>query len=105
MKRLFGAPRIKIAGLPELATIPFNPLVRVEAALEQIGGRWLVRIPLATGGNELALYTREVSEVKDDTLEVQLPEDLVRNLGLKKGQHLWIHNDGGRFSFEWEPER
>ena len=91
--------------IPDLATMAVAKPVRVEATLEHIAGRWLLRVPLATGGDKLALYTRGTSEIKGEVLEVKLPENLVRNLGLRDGQHLWIHNEGGRFSFEWEPEQ
>ncbi len=78
--------------------------VHVQGPLELADGRWLLRIPLAVGGRELIACTRGISEVRGDILEISVPENLVRNLKLKAGQHLWVNSDGGKFAFEWEPE-
>ena len=104
LKRLRSAPQRKTEALPDLAKIPIDKPVRIDAALEQGDDHWLIRIPLTTGGNDLALYTRGISEIDGDDLVVRVPENLVSNLGLRAGQQLWIHNEGGRFCFEWEPE-
>jgi hypothetical protein len=91
--------------MPDLATAPVHVRIRFEDQIEHIEDRLLLRIPLASGGQELALFARGTSEIKGDVLEIRLPENLVRNLSLKEGQHLWTHNQRGRFSFEWEPDR
>jgi len=77
--------------------------VRVEGPLERIGDHWLLRIPLAVGGAQLAFSARGINEIKGDILEVSVPENMIRDLGLKEGQHLLVHNQDGKFTFEWAP--
>ena len=78
-------------------------VVRIEGPLEKIGERWLMRIPLSVGGDVLSATTSGIGQVKDGILEIELPTQLVQNLKLKEGQHLWIHNASGEFAFEWNP--
>lgn len=83
--------------------MPVEP-VQVEGPLELIGGRWLLRIPLDVGGRQLISLTEGIATIVGETLEIQLPENLVRNLSLKEGQHVWVTSNGAEFSFDWEPE-
>jgi hypothetical protein len=76
--------------------------VRIQGPLELIDGHWLLRIPLAVGGQQLVPLTRGIAEVRDDVLVITLPENLVQNLGLREGQHLWVNSENGELSFEWE---
>jgi hypothetical protein len=78
-------------------------VVRVEGPLEKIGGRWLMRIPLTVGGDVLLATVTGIRQIKDDILEIELPDLLVKNLKLKEGQHLFVHNATGEFTFEWYP--
>jgi hypothetical protein len=77
--------------------------VHIQGPLEFVDGRWLLRIPLGVGGQELAACTSSISIIRGDVLEIELPKKLVRNLRLKEGQHLRVNADGGQFTFEWEP--
>lgn len=78
-------------------------VVRIEGPLEKIGERWLMRIPLTVGGDVLSATTSGIGQIKDGVLEIELPNQLVQNLKLKEGQHLWVHNATGEFTFEWHP--
>lgn len=85
-------------------------VVRLEGPLEKIGERYLLRIPLDVGGDVLSETTRGIGQVKNDVLEIELPDQLVQNLKLKEGQRLLVHNATGKFTFEWtanapQPER
>jgi len=80
-----------------------SDIVRIEGPLERVDDRWLLRIPLAVGGAQLVASTRGIGEIKGEILEIVVPDNLVRNLKLKEGQHLWVHNKDGKFTFEWHP--
>jgi hypothetical protein len=80
-----------------------SDIVRIEGPLERVDDRWLLRIPLAVGGAQLVASTRRIGEIKGEILEIVVPDNLVRNLKLKEGQHLWVHNKDGKFTFEWHP--
>jgi hypothetical protein len=76
-------------------------VVRIEGPLEKVGNRWLMRIPLTVGGDVLSAPTQGIGQIKNDILEIELPDQLVKNLNLKEGQHLFVHNATGEFTFEW----
>jgi hypothetical protein len=62
-----------------------------------------MRIPLNVGGSALLESVRGAGKVNGEILEVELPETLVRNQGLQEGHRLRVHNEDGKFTFEWEP--
>jgi len=98
MRRLIGHIRNRLLRLWRRRRV-----VHIEGPLEKIDGRWLMRIPLNVGGNVLAATTAGIGRIKDDILEVELPERLVQNLKLQEGQRLLVHNATGKFTFEWSP--
>ena len=76
--------------------------IRITGPIEHVGDRWLLRIPLTVGGAQLIASTRGIARVSGETLEIEIPERLVHELNLKDGQRLYVNNDNGEFTFEWD---
>lgn len=66
--------------------------------IEKVDGRLLLRIPLASGGSELASVARGISVVEGEFLKVAIPDWLAEKLGLVEGTLVTVDNANGKFT-------
>jgi hypothetical protein len=70
----------------------------LQGPVEKIGGKLVLRIPLAAGGNEFVACSRGISEVKDGYLVVQIQEWLAGMLRIEEGDLVSVTNANGKFN-------
>lgn len=67
---------------------------------EDEGGKLILRIPLFEGGDEFIHCTESISEIDGPFLKINLPDWLVKKLGLREGSRVVIDNKDRKFNME-----
>lgn len=79
-------------------TVADTDIVSLEGPAEFIANRFVLRIPLAVGGGQLAAAAGSLGKVEHDHLVVTLPRRLVRKLKIEAGTVLSVDNHQGRLN-------
>lgn len=66
--------------------------------VESIGGTLMLRIPLDSGGEELAPYCKPISQIEDGLLIVPIQPWLAERLRIGDGSWVYVDNEGGKFT-------
>jgi hypothetical protein len=66
--------------------------------VENIGGKLMLRIPLAAGGSELAECARGISESDGEFLCIHIMDWLAEKLGISEGDEVLVDNANGKFN-------
>ena len=66
--------------------------------VELIDGRLMMRIPLASGGDQFVSCARGIGHVEGSDLVVVIPQWLATKLGILDGTQVVIDNRNGKFN-------
>ena len=78
--------------------------VSVEGPVEAIDGKFVLRIPLAEGGDKLTKSAGFIGRIERDVLRVDIPAWLAQKVGLADGDIVIVDNLGGTFNIELADE-
>ena len=70
----------------------------IEGPVELIDGKLMLRIPLATGGAQLALLARGIGESDGEFLNVIIQPWLADKLRIGVGSIVFVDNKNGKFT-------
>ncbi|MBX7245400.1 MAG: hypothetical protein K1X53_07865 [Candidatus Sumerlaeaceae bacterium] len=73
-------------------------IVFLEGPIERVNDKYVLRIPLEVGGNNLVDCTRSIASVEGELLVIRIPDWLAEKLGLYEGCRVEIDNADGRFN-------
>ncbi|MFZ0212983.1 MAG: hypothetical protein WBE20_13615 [Candidatus Acidiferrales bacterium] len=80
-------------------------VVSLKGPVEKVGGKLVLRIPLAVGGEELIQSARGISSVEGDYLVIEIRDWLAEKLGITEGSWVHVHNTDGKFHIQPTSER
>jgi hypothetical protein len=75
-----------------------SEIIALEGPVESSNGRLILRIPLAVGGDQLALCAEGIGKIDGDELEVNIPESLAIEAGITEGVVVQVDNRGNKFN-------
>ena len=70
----------------------------LQGPVENVGGKLVLRIPLAAGGSQLIESSRGIGEVDGECLKVTIPDWLAEKLGIHAGGQVSVNNFDGKFN-------
>jgi hypothetical protein len=80
-----------------------DEVVSVHGPLERREGKFVLRIPLALGGDRLARYAGTLGAIEGDVLCIDIAASLAAELDWKEGDIVSVENNGGLLSIEpWD---
>ena len=74
-----------------------DDFVNIECPVEKINGRFVLRIPLAWGGDKLIECSRSFSEIREQFLWIIVSQSVAEMLRLKEGDRVYVGNPNGEF--------
>ena len=72
--------------------------ISLEGPVELINGQLILRIPLAVGGDKLALLAKGIGETDDEYLNVVIQPWLAEKLRIGEGSLVIVDNENGKFT-------
>lgn len=66
--------------------------------VDREGGKLVLRIPLAAGGEQLSIVARKISRVDGDDLVVTIPHWLAQKIGINEGSEIYVDDRNGKFN-------
>jgi hypothetical protein len=72
--------------------------VSLEGPVELVGGKLMLRIPLAAGGDRLAPLARGIGTSDGEYLNVVIPPWLADKLRIGAGSLVFVDNKNGKFT-------
>ena len=80
-----------------------SDFVFVRGPLEIVDGTFVLRIPLAVGGDKLAKLAGTMGRIEGDVLRIDIPASLVDEFAWKKGDIVAVDNGDGLLGIElWD---
>ncbi|HVU63160.1 MAG TPA: hypothetical protein VHC70_04240 [Phycisphaerales bacterium] len=79
----------------------------ITGPVELVDDKFCLLIPLAIGGDELVPLTAKIATVEGDTLNVTIPDFMMKFLNLRVGGLVTVDIIEGKFnirSAEWKPD-
>jgi hypothetical protein len=76
-----------------------DEVVSLQGPVEKIDGRFILRIPLESGGRELIDCSRGISEVKGGYLEITIPDWMAGMLRIDAGSIVSVDNRNGKCNY------
>ena len=73
-------------------------IISLQGPIEEAGGKLVLRIPLAVGGDKLMESAQGLAEVDGEFLTVTIPDSLARKLGVRAGSLVHVDNRNGQFN-------
>ena len=70
----------------------------LQRLVERIDGQFMLRIPLAVGGDRFVECTRGIGQVSGDFLNIVIPDWMAEKLGISEGSTVAISNADGQFN-------
>jgi len=72
--------------------------ISLEGPIESVDGKLMLRIPLAAGGDKLAILARGIGEIQGDYLQVVIQPWLAEKLRVSAGSLVFVDNKNGKFT-------
>jgi hypothetical protein len=75
-------------------------VMSLEGPVLKVDGQLMLLVPLGSGGSELLLCSRGISEIQGDFLKIVIPEWLAGMLRIEEGDLVCVHNGDDKFHIQ-----